>query len=129
VNNTLDKAGIKRNNPKPAIFKELSKPEKALETKAAPVPTITPTPTATPEEEKDTKLCKKCGEEIASNFKFCPYCGEKVKSEGELIYEGLLAARVKALQFVPDSCKNKVDKQLIDASEYLRFLMKKTGQM
>lgn len=126
VYNTLDKAGIKRLNSKPAILRELPKPKKAVENVTTPAPE--PVPATTPEEVKETKLCNKCGKEINAEFSFCPYCGEKAKSQGELILDGLLNARAKVIQYVPEGCKRNVDKQLLDASEYLRFLMKKTGQ-
>lgn len=118
VYNTLAKAGVKPNGgKKPVHNPSPSSPDTAKEVIAEPNPIPA------------VKTCKKCAKEINAEFLYCPYCGEKSKSEGELILDGLLAARAKAVQYVPSTCRDKIDKQLLDASEYLRFLMKKTGHM
>lgn len=140
VYNTLLKAGIKPAGrwPKTAekATKEAVSPLKVAPTEAnntiAVEPATVTVAVSIPEPEpivvEDIKSCKKCGKEFNSEFLFCPWCGEKSKTEGEIIYDNFMAARAKSLKFVPLGQKTEVEKAFIDAANYMKWLMKKTGQ-
>ncbi len=40
-----------------------------------------------------SKVCKKCGEKVSSEFTFCPYCGNDIKREEEERDYGLIGRR------------------------------------
>ena len=112
------KSEIEKRTARPHIvFVSEDKPEKESVQEAYSVPIV------------EVKKCTKCNKDVNAEYSFCPFCGEKMKTPGELILDGLRSARVKAMQFCPDSVRKQVDKQLMDAAEYLTMLMRKTGAM
>ena len=140
VYNTLFKAGIQPKGRWPKAAESAPKaatPPKVAIVKAEEEPAKMPQPdeSAVPNPEQEdksaepaTKICSKCDKEFNSEFAFCPWCGEKAKTPGELIMDGLLSARAKCMNYIPNGMRTSVDKQFVDTINYMRWLMKKTGQ-
>lgn len=66
------------------------------------------------------KATCKCGHINPVGSKYCNQCGASLKTEEELILEGLLNARGKCLRYVNQGIRADVDAQIMAAVELIR---------
>lgn len=61
-----------------------------------------------------------CGVTMPAEAKYCYMCGKSLKTDEEIIIDGLLFARGKAVQHVPAGIKSDVDRKIMAAVNLLK---------
>lgn len=77
----------------------------------------------TPRKNQGTRrkpVCKHCGEKNPVGAKFCCMCGKSLKTQQELVLDGLMEARAKCLQHIPAGIRSDVDSKILAAVELLK---------